>query len=66
MLPEYIEGRARITGQSEDEVAAELNRSLPYGRLAAPDEVANVFAMLASPRSSYMTATTVEVGGGAR
>jgi 3-oxoacyl-[acyl-carrier protein] reductase len=66
MLPSYIKGRARILDQSEADVTAELNDSIPFGRLAAPAEIANVFAMLASPRASYMTGTTVEVGGGAR
>lgn len=36
----------------------------PLGRLGRADEVANVIAFLASPRSSYITGATIPVDGG--
>jgi len=37
---------------------------VPLGRIGEPDDVANVVAFLADPRSSYVTGETVIVAGG--
>jgi 3-oxoacyl-[acyl-carrier protein] reductase len=37
--------------------------SLPIPRLATPDDILNVIDFFASPRSSYITAQTVFLGG---
>jgi len=41
-----------------------LDASIPLGRMAQPEEIASVVAMLASDRASYITATTVFADGG--
>ena len=41
-----------------------LGATPPLARPGKPEEVAEVIAFLASPRSSYMTGTTVDVSGG--
>jgi glucose 1-dehydrogenase len=41
-----------------------LDAAIPLGRLAQPEEIANVAAFLASDHARYMTATTVFVDGG--
>jgi glucose 1-dehydrogenase len=43
---------------------AQLNTTIPLGRMADPQEVADLVVWLASDRASYVTATTFFVDGG--
>ncbi len=41
-----------------------LNNAIPLGRMARPEEIANLVAFLAGDGASYMTATTIFADGG--
>jgi len=53
-----------LTTMKDPKLMEELDAAIPLGRMAKPEEFANVVAFLASDNASYMTATTVFVDGG--
>ena len=46
------------------EMLAEVDASIPLGRHARPEEIAALFAFLASEESSYLTGAVVSIDGG--
>ena len=63
--PEILAGRAERAGVSVAEVERHLGGSVGIGRLVTADEVADVVAFLASPRSIAVNGDAITVGGGA-
>jgi NAD(P)-dependent dehydrogenase (short-subunit alcohol dehydrogenase family) len=51
-------------GFDPDTAIAELNRSVPLGRIAEPEDIADVVLFLASDAARYMCGALVEVNGG--
>ena len=47
-----------------DRVLRALEEKVPMGRLGKPEEVANIFAFLASDEASYINGAVIEVSGG--
>ncbi|MFC0409958.1 SDR family oxidoreductase [Roseomonas elaeocarpi] len=61
-----IEARARTEGRSVGEVQAAMAENVLMGRLPSAEEVAQVIAFLASPRSVTVNGVAIDVGGGVR
>jgi NAD(P)-dependent dehydrogenase (short-subunit alcohol dehydrogenase family) len=60
------EGREWHQGRHPGQVwaaIAELNKSVPLGRIAEPEDVADVIHFLASDAARYIADTAVEVNG---
>jgi 3-oxoacyl-[acyl-carrier protein] reductase len=47
-----------------EKIIAEMEHRVPLGRLGQPEEIANVYAFLASDEASYINGTVIEVSGG--
>jgi 3-oxoacyl-[acyl-carrier protein] reductase len=54
----------RLVSDLAEDQRADLERQIPLGRFAEPDEIASVIVFLASPAASYLTGTTIHVDGG--
>jgi len=53
-----------MTSQSLEAAAEHYRRTIPLGRLASPEEMAESIVFLASEKNSYMTGATVDLSGG--
>lgn len=62
-VAEGIAAEARATGRAAEVVLAEQVARIPAGRMAEPDEVAQVALFLASPRASYVSGAIVPMDG---
>ena len=51
-------------GLDSKHAVQELNQSVPLGRIAIPEEIADVVLFLASSQSRYMCGALVEINGG--
>ena len=58
--PTKTEGIEAEWGETNEE----LGRALPLGRTAEPEEIAHAVLFLASPRSSFITGSTLHADGG--
>jgi 3-oxoacyl-[acyl-carrier protein] reductase len=56
--------QARAAGQDVTAYVKERSQEFPLGRIARPEEVADVVCFLASERASYLTGITITVDGG--
>jgi NAD(P)-dependent dehydrogenase (short-subunit alcohol dehydrogenase family) len=64
MMAGLIADRAAQTGRAVADVEADLVERIATGRMATPDEIADVYVFLASPLSRYVTGRSHVVDGG--
>lgn len=62
VAPGFIE--TPILDSIPDKVIQKMREAVPLNRLGRPEEIANVYAFLASDEASYINGTVIEVGGG--
>lgn len=58
-----LEAEARLTGLGIEATRAAAIRQIPIGRLADPQDVANLVAFIASDAASYLTGINISVDG---
>ena len=61
---EALQLEARQHGISEEEAQARAQARIPLGRLAQPEDIAQMAAFLASDRASYVTGAIIPMDGG--
>lgn len=64
VAPGAVDTPINATTSADPAAKARLEAAIPLGRIAAPAEIGDVVAFLASDAASYLTATTVVVDGG--
>jgi NAD(P)-dependent dehydrogenase (short-subunit alcohol dehydrogenase family) len=64
-VQEGLAVESRMTGTPAEELLARAQARIPLGRLATPDEIAQVTLFLASDAASYVTGAIVPMDGGA-
>ena len=62
--PGAVDTDIRVGGTS-DELEANITKSIPLGRQATVEDIAALFAFLASPDAAYITGCTHNINGGA-
>ena len=62
VAPGFVE--TPILATVPDKVLEQMRAQVPLGRLARAEEIANVYAFLASDEASYINGTVIEVSGG--
>jgi 3-oxoacyl-[acyl-carrier protein] reductase len=63
LAPGYVNTELTRRNNTEAEIEA-IGKTIPAGRLAEPEEIAEVAAFLASDRNSYVTGQLIVVDGG--
>lgn len=64
-MAEGIRADARLRQLSEEEIVRQATARVPLGRLARPEDIADLVVFLSSPRAAYVTGAIVSVDGAA-
>jgi len=58
------EAKAKEDGTSVEDALRKMAADIPLGRIAEPEEIANLVVFLASERASFITGNTIQIDGG--
>jgi 3-oxoacyl-[acyl-carrier protein] reductase len=61
---EVAAARAQREGRKVEDVIKEIEREVPLGRLAKPEEIGELVAFLASDKAGYITGSLILIDGG--
>jgi 3alpha(or 20beta)-hydroxysteroid dehydrogenase len=64
MYGELLRARARLWGVDEKAADERIRRTVPFGRTASADEVADAFVYLASPQAAYVSGVALVLDAG--
>jgi len=63
-LYELAVNKSKETGESHEQILANMSADVPLKRLARPDEIASLIVYLASEQAGFITGTTLLIDGG--
>jgi len=63
-VEELARTQAKATGRTYEEIIKGWESQIPLGRLAQPEEIADLVVFLASERASYITGAVMQADGG--
>lgn len=64
LTDQYAAGYSRITGEDPVAMLERFHSEIPWGRMARPQEVADMVVFLASDHAAYITGQGINVSGG--
>jgi len=64
-MQEGLEAEARRTGKPVAELLEQFTRAMPLGRIAQPEDIADMVVFLASKRASYVSGAVITLDGAA-
>ena len=64
MIRAYFKRACVLEGMSPEEFAKMRTDEIPLGRLAEPEEIANLMYFLSSEKANYITGCTIDITGG--
>ncbi|NKB21548.1 MAG: SDR family oxidoreductase [Alphaproteobacteria bacterium] len=59
-----VQQQIKLTGKTEEEIMAASAASVPLGRIAEPEDVANMVTYLCSEKACFINGALIEVDGG--
>ena len=63
-IENLVAGKSKSQGKPEEEIEAEMKKTIPAGRFGEPSEIAAYAALLCSKSGAYISGTSLRIDGG--